>query len=150
VISGQQPGLFTGPIYTILKAITVIKLARALREAGVPAVPIFWVAAEDHDYLEIEWAKFLDKDSALGEVRVDLSNSEARPAGWLSFADDVSAAISRCLGDLPDSEFQAAVRDLLTTCYKPGASPVDAFARMMAKLFEGSGLILVDPLDDEL
>src|ERR1041385_2400040 len=99
VISGQQPGLFTGPNYTILKAITIIKLARALDQAGVPAVPIFWVASEDHDYLEIEWAKFLDKDSALGEVRVDLSNSESRPAGWLSFADDISEAISRCLAD---------------------------------------------------
>src|SRR2546423_4860410 len=52
VISGQQPGLFTGPNYTILKGITVIKLARALTEAGVPAVPIFWIAAEDHDYQE--------------------------------------------------------------------------------------------------
>ena len=150
VISGQQPGLFTGPNYTILKAVTVIKLARALTQAGVAAVPVFWVAAEDHDYLEIEWAKFLDKDSALREVRVDLSNGESRPAGWLSFGDDVSAATAQCLAGLPDSEFQGAVRDLLTTCYKPGLSPVDAFARMMARLFEGSGLILVDPLDDEL
>ena len=150
VISGQQPGLFTGPTYTILKAITVIKLAKAVSQAGVPAVPMFWVAAEDHDYQEIEWATFLDKDSALREIRVDLSNGESRPSGWLSFKEDVSAAISQSLASLPDSEFQRSLHDLLISCYKPGVSPVDAFARMMAQLFEGSGLILVDPLDDEL
>ncbi len=150
VISGQQPGLFTGPNYTILKAVTVIKLAKYLSEAGVPAVPIFWIAAEDHDYQEIEWAAFLDKDSALRQVRVDLSNGESRPSGWLSLDSDVTAAVSQSLASLPDSEFQRAVDDLLTTCYRPGVSPVDAFARMLGKLFEGSGLILVNPLDDEL
>ena len=92
MISGQQPGLFTGPNYTILKAITVIKLAGALTEAGVPAVPIFWIAAEDHDYQEIEWATLLDRDSGVEQVRVDLSNTESRPSGWLEFHDDVSQA----------------------------------------------------------
>ncbi len=53
VVAGQQPGLFTGPNYTILKAITAIKLSAALNEAGLPAVPVFWVASEDHDYEEI-------------------------------------------------------------------------------------------------
>ncbi|HYR44541.1 MAG TPA: bacillithiol biosynthesis BshC, partial [Terriglobia bacterium] len=150
VISGQQPGLFTGPNYTILKAITVTKLPRALSEAGVPAVPVFWIAAEDHDYQEIEWATLLDRDSAVQQVRVDLSNTESCPSGWLAFHEDVSEAISKCLATLPDSEFQPAVRDLLASSYKPGVSPVDAFGRMMAKLFEGSGLILVNPLDPEL
>src|SRR5215831_19441225 len=52
VITGQQPGLFTGPMYTILKALTVVKLAKALEGVGVAAVPVFWIAAEDHDYQE--------------------------------------------------------------------------------------------------
>jgi len=59
-------------------------------------------------------------------------------------------AISNCLTKLPESEFQPEVRDLLMTSYKPGVSPVDAFARLLAKLFEGSHLILVNPLDTEL
>ena len=65
VVAGQQPGLFTGPLYTILKAVTAIKLARAISDAGTPAVPVFWVASEDHDYQEIESAFVLDRDSAL-------------------------------------------------------------------------------------
>src|SRR2546425_1238248 len=122
----------------------------ALGEAGVPAVPIFWVAAEDHDYQEIEWATLLDRDSGVQQVRVDLSNTESCPSGWLGFHEDVTEAIAKCLAILPDSEFQPAVRELVAASYKPGVSPVDAFARMMAKLFEGSGLIFVNPLDPEV
>ena len=150
VICGQQPGLFTGPNYTILKAITAIKLAQALGDRGVTAVPVFWIAAEDHDYQEIEWAAILDRDSALQQVRVNLSNPESRPSAWLGLGDDVVDAISNCLTKLPESEFQPEVRDLLMMSYKPGMSPVDAFARMLARLFEGSHLILVNPLDAEL
>ena len=150
VISGQQAGLFTGPNYTVLKAITVIKLAKALSGAGVPAVPVFWVAAEDHDYQEIEWAAMLDRDSAVCEFRVNLSNTESRPSGWLLLNDDVSEVISKFVDSSPESEFRPVIRDLLVSTYKPGVSPVDAFARMLAKLFEGSGLILVNPLDTEL
>jgi uncharacterized protein YllA (UPF0747 family) len=150
VITGQQAGLFSGPNYTILKALTVIKLARAISEAGVSAVPVFWIAAEDHDYQEIESAAVLDRDSAVRHFRVNLANDEGMPSGWLSLKDDVFVAISNIVESLPDSEFRPALQDLLTHSYRPGVSPVDAFGRMMAKLFEGFGLVLVNPLDAEL
>jgi uncharacterized protein YllA (UPF0747 family) len=150
VITGQQPGLFTGPNYTILKAATALKLAKALDEAGVPAVPVFWVAAEDHDYHEIESATILDKESALAHLRVDLSNTEASPVGWLQLKEDVSEAISACLSILPESEFRPQLVELLESSYKPGLSPVEAFTRMLAKLFERTGLILANPLHPEM
>lgn len=150
VIGGQQPGLFTGPLYTILKAITIIKLARALAKAGVPAVPLFWIAAEDHDYEEVQWASVLDRDSVLQRISVDLSNSESTPVGWLHFREDVVQAALQLFSSLPQSEFQPQVQGILEAGYKPGVSPVDAFARMMMKLFEGSGLIMANPLDAEL
>src|SRR5215510_11174550 len=141
VITGQQPGLFTGPNYTILKALTVIKLAKALDAMGVPAAPVFWVAAEDHDYQEIESASVLDRDGGLQHVHVDLSNSESSPVGWLKLREDVSVALASCLSSLPDSEFQSEVRGVLESAYRPGTSPVEAFRLMLAKLFEGTGLI---------
>lgn len=150
VITGQQPGLFTGPNYTILKALTVIKLAKALDAMGVPAAPVFWVAAEDHDYQEIESTTVLDRDGGLQHIRVNLSNSETSPVGWLALGPDVSEALAKCLSDLPDSEFQAEVRGVLEPAYKPGASPVEAFRLMLAKLFEGTGLVFANPLDGEL
>ena len=150
LIAGQQPGLFTGPNYTILKTVTIIKLAKALEGAGIAAVPVFWVAGEDHDHEEIEWATILDKDSGIKQVRVDLDNPETSPVGLLSLQDDVAAAVSTCLASLPESEFLTEVRDLLLSSYRPAASPVDAFARMMARLFQGTGLIIANPLDEAL
>jgi bacillithiol synthase len=150
VITGQQPGLFTGPNYTTLKALTVIKLAKALDDLGVPAVPVFWVAAEDHDYQEIESAYVLDRDSALTHVRVDLSNDDSMPVGWLTLGPDSSDAVLKCLSSLPDSEFQPEVREVLQAAYKPGVSPVEAFLKVLGKVFEGTGLILANPLEPGL
>jgi uncharacterized protein YllA (UPF0747 family) len=150
IITGQQPGLLTGPNYTILKAITVIKLAKALDSIGVPAVPVFWVAAEDHDYQEIESATLIDRDLGLTQIRVDLANPESSPVGWLTLGGDVSDAILKCCSSLPDSEFQTDVRRIVESSYKPGVSPVAAFLQTMARLFEGTGLLLANPLDPEL
>src|SRR5262245_19117898 len=101
VVAGQQPALFTGPNYTILKAITAIKLARALNDAGLPTVPVFWIAAEDHDYEEIQSTIVLNKESNLQKLRVDLSNSESSPVGWLRLKEDVKTAVEDCLSGLP-------------------------------------------------
>jgi bacillithiol synthase len=150
VITGQQPGLFSGPLYTILKAISVVKLARALEDNGVRAVPVFWIASEDHDHLEIESTRIIDRDSQLQHLEVHFSNGESAPVGWLHLQDEVAGTIAKCLTALPESEFQPSVKDVLENSYQTGVSPVDAFGRMMMKLFEGTGLVLVDPLHPEL
>jgi bacillithiol synthase len=150
VITGQQPVLFTGPLFSILKAITAIKLAARLEQSGVKAVPVFWVAAEDHDFAEIEPTWILNRNSELFRVSVDLSGEEPRPAGWLEFRDDVRGAITSCLENLPQSEFIPDLRSLLESSYQPGVSPVDAFAKMMARLFEDTELTFVNPLHDGL
>ncbi len=150
VVSGQQAGLFTGPMYSILKALTAVKLARALEERGVAAVSVFWIAAEDHDHKEIEWAGILSKDSTLEKVTTPLGDGARIPVGWLRFGPSVQDAIDECFRLLPPSEFKNDVRTILEDAYCPDVSPVDAYARMMGRLFKGSGLILVDPLDAKL
>jgi bacillithiol biosynthesis cysteine-adding enzyme BshC len=150
VITGQQPGLFTGPNYTILKATTAVKLASALEANGVEAVPVFWVAAEDHDYQEIESVSILDRDSTVVHLRVDLSNPDSSPVGWLNLGADVSNTVSKCISSLPESEFQPQLRQILETSYRPGVSPADAFGLMLEKVFEGTGLLIANPLHPEL
>ena len=150
VVTGQQPILFTGPLFSIFKAISAIKMARRLEEAGVKAVPVFWVAAEDHDYAELESTWILNRNSELSRIAVDLATGEPAPAGWLAFKDDVQAAISECLASLPQSEFIPELQAILEAAYKPGVSPVKAFACMMARLFANTELTLVDPLHNEL
>ena len=70
VVSGQQAGLFTGPLYTIYKALSAVKLAECLTQRGVKAVPVFWIATEDHDFAEVAWAEFINRDCALEKVAV--------------------------------------------------------------------------------
>ena len=150
VVTGQQPVLFTGPLFSILKAISAIKIARHLEQAGVKAVPVFWVAAEDHDFAELESTYVLNRNSELVRLAVNLSTGEPIPAGWLEFGEDVRAAISDCLTNLPPSEFISELQPILETSYKPGVSPVKAFASMMARLFSNTELTFVDPLHSEL
>jgi len=149
VITGQQPGLFTGPLLSILKALTAVKIARSLEQSGVHAVPVFWIAAEDHDYEEIETAWVLNRESGLCRARVNLADDVPAPVGWLHYREDVRTVVGDCLSCLPQSEFSAEVRDVLESCYRPGMSPVESFGMMMAKLFAGTPLIFADPLDPE-
>jgi bacillithiol synthase len=150
VITGQQTGLFTGPLFCVLKAISAIKLAGRLEQAGVKAVPVFWVAAEDHDFEEISSTWIINRNSELDRLSVDLSTGESVPAGWLTFKDDVRTAVTQCLSTLPQSEFIPELQAILEDSYRPGVSPVLAFARMMAALFRNTELALVDPLEDRL
>jgi uncharacterized protein YllA (UPF0747 family) len=149
VITGQQPGLFTGPHLSILKALSAVKIASALEQAGIHAVPVFWIAAEDHDYEEIESAWVLNRESGLCRARIDLADEVPAPVGWLRYRDDIQRVVSDCLSCLPQSEHNSEVREILESCYRPGMSPVVSFGMMMAKLFAGTPLIFADPLDPE-
>lgn len=150
VVTGQQPILFTGPLFSIFKAASAIGIANHLEQRGIPAVPVFWVASEDHDFKEIEETWILSKNSEICRISVDLSGDRPSPAGWLTFRDDVRDAIATCVRELPESEFVPELRNVLEDCYKPGVSPVEAFGRMMASLFSETDLTFLDPLDESL
>jgi len=79
VVTGQQVGLFSGPAYTIYKALTAIKMARQLTERGIPAVPIFWLATEDHDFAEVN--QFWTFDPGHSPVELTIRNTMRPPAG---------------------------------------------------------------------
>ena len=147
VVTGQQPGLFTGPLYAVLKALTAVKLARHLTGKGIEAVPVFWIASEDHDHDEISWAAILDAESNLQRITADLSDGNRRPVGWLRFSRSIEKAIERSFDAMPPTEFREAVFTMIRETYRPDASPVDAFAGMMAHMFDGTGLLIADPLD---
>jgi bacillithiol synthase len=86
VITGQQAGLFGGPLFTLLKALTAMKLAAQVeRDHGVPVVPVFWIDAEDHDWPEVSGCTVLDADLAPQTIRLeDLPGAGERPIARLS------------------------------------------------------------------
>jgi len=143
VTTGQQPGLFTGPLYTVHKALSAIALAARLeRERRVPVVPVFWVAGDDHDFAEANHCAFLD---ATGDARALVLRTRAADAPQLPLSRETCGAdAARALEELrtrtPESEFKAGVLGWLAAAYRAEATLADAFAAAVQDLLGSRGL----------
>ena len=151
VVSGQQVGLFTGPLYTIYKALSAVKLAGCLAQRGTPAVPVFWLATEDHDWPEVQAAEVIACDGRLASLSLPADlHADATPVGRVVLDERVGDTVQRLLDVLPASEFSADVAALVRDACAPGRTYGAAFARMMTALTGRFGLVLLDPLDPAL
>jgi len=119
VLTGQQAGLFSGPLYTLYKALSAVRAAECLRGRGYKAVPVFWIATEDHDLDEVNSAYVLDKDSQLLEVKTGVSASDL-PVGNVCFDASIESAVSELLASLKQTEFSSELKQLLQSSYAPG------------------------------
>jgi bacillithiol biosynthesis cysteine-adding enzyme BshC len=145
IITGQQVGLFSGPAYTIYKALSAITAARALTEAGVEAVPVFWLATEDHDFAEVNhtWVYGADHQPVKIQLGADPPMAGSRPVGGLTPAEFPIEDLRRALAGLPFAEETVG---LVQRAYSCGASMGSAFGRFLAELMAPYGMLLVDPL----
>src|SRR5215207_1064867 len=151
VVSGQQAGLFTGPLYTVYKALSAVKLAGCLQQRNTKAVPVFWIAAEDHDFAEVAKAEFIGRDCQLKNVEVsNTQHREGQPVGQVKLDDSIDAVVNELFELLPASEFAADMKALVKSAWQPGRGYVESFASMMTSLLGRYGLIFLDPLDPEL
>ena len=151
VVTGQQAGLFTGALYTIYKALSIIRVAKCLQARGVKAVPVFWIASEDHDFAEIAETFIADRDGSLRELKITTAEAnENLPVGRINLDDSIEQTNARLFDELPRTELSAKLRDLILNAYQSPRKISDAFALLMAELFGKFGLILLDPLDGEL
>jgi bacillithiol biosynthesis cysteine-adding enzyme BshC len=148
IVTGQQVGLFTGPSFSIYKALTAISVARRLSDRGTPAVPIFWMATEDHDLAEVQHSYWLGS-SGLERLEVNPSGPSGARVGDLLLGDGILSALASAQRSLegPDAE---PLSRALAAAYTPGDTFGSAFAKLFAKLFHDQGLILLDPLDVRL
>jgi len=144
VVTGQQVGLFSGPAYTIFKALTAVKIARELSEQGIPAVPIFWLATEDHDLAEVDHVWMFDQDATPRKVTVTNSVvSAGGPVGDVRFNEIPLADLREALGELP---FADDVVARVAKAYRPGVSFGEAFRALLHDILQGYGLLYLDPL----
>ena len=151
VVTGQQVGLFTGPAYTIYKALTAVKLAEAYRRRGVEAVPLFWMATEDHDLEEVGRTWILASDSTLKPVQfAQESEGNRLPVGPISFGPSIAGHLDQFLQGLPDSEFKPVLAARLKRVYREGNTFGEAFAEVVSFLLSEYGLILLDPREPTL
>lgn len=151
VVTGQQVGLFSGPAFTLYKALTAVRLAAHLSDHGLRCVPVFWLATEDHDLEEVSSASVLSDSGELVPVSASGNQPAANSSvGRVKFSDDVTAALSRIEEVLPAGEARDRLMADLRETYAPGAGWGVAFGRFIARLFSRFGVVLLDPLDKEV
>jgi len=145
-VTGQQVGLFGGPLFSIFKALTAVKLAEEATAAGVDCVPIFWLATEDHDLAEVNHVALLSEHGLPEPFTVESRGFESHavadaPVGTVKFGPEIEPVVERAAALLGDSE----VTTWLRQAYRPGESLGSAFALLFARLFADWGVILLDP-----
>jgi bacillithiol synthase len=145
VITGQQVGLFGGPFFSILKAVTAVKLAEEATAAGTDAVPIFWVATNDHDLDEVNHTLLPGPDGSLQPVAAPTRGVDGAPVGTVVFGPEIEPAVQSAVELLGATQ----ATDLLRESYRPGENLGSAFARLFAHLFADFGVILIDPSDPD-
>ena len=139
VVTGQQVGLFGGPLLTLLKAATAIRLAQDLTAAGQPHVPVFWMATEDHDFAEVNHVTLPSRHD-LHSVAYQAAQKDAQPVGNVELDAPILEALEQAaayIGGTP-------IFDLLAQWYAPGNTMGSAFGAFVAHVFAPWGLIVMD------
>lgn len=146
VTTGQQPGLFTGPLYSIYKALTAVQLAGALEDLlGKPVVPLFWVASEDHDWREVDHTYAVSVSNQLRRVELEHSSERGdRPVHRVPMGEAIIPVLDEFLSLFPDNDFKPACAQLLRSAYVPGNSLAEAFTQVLADWLGPLGMAFVD------
>jgi bacillithiol synthase len=146
VVTGQQVGLFGGPLLSFFKAASVLALAKQVEAQGVECVPIFWLASEDHDLAEVNQSLLPTQDFQLASFTTPTRGVAGAPVSTIHFAEgtsDIVAQVASLLGD-------SAAADFLRQSYAAGETFSDAYAKLFTGIFRDHGLIFLDPSDADL
>ena len=149
VVTGQQTGLFGGPLFTLYKALTAIKLAARLsRTCEGCYVPVFWLASDDHDFREVNHVHVLDKNNQPVKIVYEAHSHDSKvPVAKVRLKDEIGGLIQK-LDDLTHpSDFKQEVLSQLADSYAPGTTFPQAFGKWLMALLRPFGLILIDASD---
>ncbi|MGB5155394.1 MAG: bacillithiol biosynthesis cysteine-adding enzyme BshC [Candidatus Sulfotelmatobacter sp.] len=146
IVTGQQVGLFGGPMFAIYKALTAVKLADEATAAGIDAVPIFWLATSDHDLAEVNHVSIPGPDGLLRTLTTSSHAVPGAPVSNVRLGEEILPVVEEATSLLGDSEASQFLRE----SYRPGETLGTAFARFYAQLFGQWGVILLDASDAEL
>jgi bacillithiol biosynthesis cysteine-adding enzyme BshC len=145
-VTGQQVGLFGGPLLSLFKAASVLALAKQVESAGAPCVPIFWMATEDHDLTEVNQSLLLTSELQLAPFTAPTDGKPDSPVANVRFAAGMNEVVAQAAELLGES----LAADYLRECYCEGETFSGAYAKLFTRMFSEYGLILLDPADAEL
>lgn len=144
VITGQQVGLFGGPAYTLYKALTAAKVAKDLTARGISAVPIFWMATEDHDFAEVNHAWVFDREGHTSRIAVEAAATGQAPAGNYVVPHPPIESLQAALTGFEHAD---EVIGAAQEAYTPGTTMGSGFRTLILKLLDRIGMLVIDPLD---
>lgn len=139
IVTGQQVGLFGGPLLTLLKAATAIRKAKVASAAGVKHVPVFWMATEDHDLDEVNQAALIGKHG-IETLRSRFPDHRQQPVGNLLLGDPIEPVLAR----VEELLGYAPITELLRASYTPTDTLASAFGKFLGGVFREHGLIVLD------
>jgi uncharacterized protein YllA (UPF0747 family) len=148
VVSGQQVGLFGGPAYSVYKALTAVQIAEELTSGGIDAVPVFWMATEDHDLEEVRHSTWFAAGK-LVDFQMPVAEEVGKPVGRIPLGAE-GERLAREAAQLLEKEGGNLLAQYLLESYKAEDTYGSAFGKLFARLFAPQGLILLDPLDAAL
>jgi bacillithiol biosynthesis cysteine-adding enzyme BshC len=143
VVTGQQVGLFSGPAYTIYKALTAARLANELTDRGIPAVPVFWLATEDHDFAEVNHAWMFDAEHQPVRLEISGASGSNQPVGEIRLS---SVPIDHLRASLRDLPFGAETADRVAMAYLAGRTLGQAFSALLRDLLGAFDILQIDPM----
>jgi bacillithiol biosynthesis cysteine-adding enzyme BshC len=146
LVTGQQVGLFGGPTFSIYKALSAVKLAREAEKLGIPCVPVFWLATEDHDLEEVNQAHIPNAEGNTETLSSPTAATKDTPVGRIQFGTEIAETVNRAAALLGESDISCA----LAECYRSGETFGTTFAKLLARMFAEFGVILLDGSDPEL
>ncbi len=145
-VTGQQVGLFGGPLFTIFKVLSAVKLAEEGTAQGIPCVPILWLATGDHDLAEVNHAFFSGANGEVERIATPTQGAAGAPVGGIRFGEEILPVVEHTATLLGEGE----ATEWLRAAYRPGETFGSAFARFYAQVFGALGVILLDPDDSGL
>ena len=143
IVTGQQVGFLSGPAYTMFKALTAVKLAAHLTEQGIPAVPIFWLATEDHDLAEVDHAWVFNSEATPAKISIANTVVNGGPVGDVVLNEIPLADLKAALAGLP---FAEEAIEAVKAAYQPGKTSGRRSVHLIENILRGCGLLFLDPL----
>lgn len=150
VVTGQQLGIYGGPLYTIFKTLSTIHLANKLEQKyDRPVIPVFWLADEDHDYDEVRGITILDNDE-VESFSLPPKTNHLSTVAEMRLTSEIESISSSLKENLFDTDFSDKLWSVLDTTFAPGNTFFDAFGKFISRMFSKHGLILAGSNDPDV